>query len=43
MLGAMFAKVIGNERLERNIYVANKTLWRRGAFFGQLKHGGVTL
>ena len=26
MLGVMFAKAIGNERLERNIFVANKTL-----------------
>jgi len=43
MLGVMFAKAIGNERLKRNIFVTNKSPWRQGAFFGQLKHGGITL
>jgi hypothetical protein len=42
MLGVMFAKAICNERLKRNIFVANKSPWRQGAFFGQLKNGGGT-
>ena len=36
----MLAEAIGNERLKRNIFVANKTLWRQRAFFEQIKHGG---
>ena len=39
----MFAKAIGNERLKRNIFDANKPLGRQRAFSEQIKRGGVTV
>jgi hypothetical protein len=43
ILGVMIAQANGNERLKRNVFVANKSLCRQRAFFEHIKRGSITL